>query len=155
MIMEVLVAKDAQQDTSGVHLWLVLRKAYVAWQAQAERSIESLGMCYSDFVILECLLNKGALPVNTIGQIVSLTSGSITTAVDRLQTRGLVERQDSSHDRRIKMVALTSDGKKLIRTAFQKHERDMNLLADELSENERTALLKLLKKFGTLAIDNY
>lgn len=143
--------RDTNNEPSGTHLWLVLRKAFAAWQAQAETSIESLGMCYSDFVILECLLHKGSLPVNTIGQTISLTSGAITTAVDRLQSRGLVERKDSPTDRRLKIVCLTVDGKKLIKAAFQKHERDMESLAASLSPTERATLVRLLKKFGMLA----
>jgi MarR family 2-MHQ and catechol resistance regulon transcriptional repressor len=143
--------RESNSDTAGTHLWLVLRKAFTAWQAQAEASIESLGMCYSDFVILECLLHKGSLPVNTIGQIVSLTSGAATTAIDRLQSRALVERHDSPTDRRLKIVSLTPEGKKLIKTAFQKHERDLESVASSLSQSERATLIKLLKKFGKLA----
>ena len=39
----------------------------------------------SDFAVLEALLHKGAQPVNVIGKRVFLTSGSITTAIDRLE----------------------------------------------------------------------
>lgn len=138
-------------DTSGIHLWLVLWKAYDACQAEAQRSIEGLGMCYSDFAVLECLLNKGPLPVNAVGQKVSLTSGSITTAVDRLESRGLVERTNSELDRRAKVVSLTSEGKQVIKQAFKNHERDMESLAAMLSSSERQQLLKLLKKFGKSA----
>jgi MarR family transcriptional regulator, 2-MHQ and catechol-resistance regulon repressor len=138
-------------DTTGTHLWLVIWKAYAACQSAAQSSIENLGMCYSDFAVLECLLHKGPLPVNTIGQKVSLTSGSITTAVDRLADRGLVERQDSKTDRRAKIVVLTAEGRKLIKPAFQKHERDMERIADSLTVSERQALLKLAKKFGLAA----
>lgn len=35
--------------------------------------------------VLEALLHKGPLPVNALGEKVLLTSGSITTAVDRLE----------------------------------------------------------------------
>lgn len=35
----------------------------------------------SDFRVLEVLLHKGVLPVNTIGPIVNLTCGSISVAV--------------------------------------------------------------------------
>jgi MarR family transcriptional regulator, 2-MHQ and catechol-resistance regulon repressor len=39
--------------------------------------------------VLEVLLNKGSLPVNTVGPIVDLTLGSISIAVDRLVAKGL------------------------------------------------------------------
>ncbi len=140
-------------DTRGVHLWLLLWKAYDACHAQALRSIDTLGMCYSDFAVLECLLHKGSLPVNTIGQKISLTSGSITTAVDRLERRGLVERFNSETDRRARLVKLTTEGKKLIKEAFSKHERDMEEVADTLTITERQTLVRLMKKLGKSAAE--
>ena len=77
-------------DSSGVHLWVVLWKAYDSLRAHAHRNIAELKLGLSDFAVLEVLLHKGPLPVNSIGVRVRLTSGSITTAVDRLEQRGLV-----------------------------------------------------------------
>jgi MarR family 2-MHQ and catechol resistance regulon transcriptional repressor len=53
------------------------------------------GIDDTDFRILEVLLNKGSLPVNKIGPKVNLTLGSISTAVDRLVERDLVNRAES------------------------------------------------------------
>lgn len=72
---------------SGVHVFLVLWKAASAVQSYAEASVSDLEMCGSDFAVLEALLHKGPLPVNEIGKKVLLTSGSMTVAVDRLETR--------------------------------------------------------------------
>jgi MarR family len=51
--------------------------------------------------VLEALLHKGPLPVNTIGPKVHRTPGSISVAVDRLLEKGLVSRAESSEDRRV------------------------------------------------------
>src|SRR2546430_13116923 len=85
---------------SGVHVFLVLWKAARAVEAYAEKSVVELELCGSDFAVLEALLHKGPLPVNEIGRKVLLTSGSITVAVDRLETKKLVERRSSGTDRR-------------------------------------------------------
>src|SRR6516225_1705661 len=95
------------EDSSGVHVWLVLWKTSRAVERRAEQSIERLDICRSDFGVLEALLHKGPLPVNEIGKKVLLTSGSITTAVDRLELKRLVERKDSPDDRRARIVHLT------------------------------------------------
>src|SRR5450631_3928675 len=79
-------------ETTGVHLWLVLWKAYQALLCHAERHIHSLGLGFSDFAVLEVLLHKGPAPVNMIGKLVHLTSGSITAAIDRLERKSLVAR---------------------------------------------------------------
>ena len=79
---------DAPSKNSGVHLWLVLMKAHRALARHASKSIEPSGLGQSDFAVLEVLLSKGPQKVNDIGRRVDLTSGSIPTAIDRLEARG-------------------------------------------------------------------
>jgi MarR family 2-MHQ and catechol resistance regulon transcriptional repressor len=106
-------------------------------------------MCGSDFAVLEALLHKGPLPINEIGKKVLLTSGSITVAVDRLESKSLVERRASGTDRRAKIVHLTKDGRKLIARVYADHAEDMEqLAAASLSKAERETLIRLLKKIG-------
>src|SRR5437879_5524084 len=134
---------------SGVHVFLVLWKASRAAQAYAEKSILELEMCGSDFAVLEALLHKGPLPVNEIGKKVLLTSGSITIAVDRLETKGFVERRAHSTDRRARIVHLTKAGRKVITRAYADHAADMERLASaSLTREERQMLIRLLKKIG-------
>ncbi len=144
--MKILDAK--QKPPSGVHVWLVLWKTTRAVEVRATRSIEALGLCGSDFGVLEALLHKGPLPVNVLGRKVLLTSGSITTAVDRLEQRGLVERRPDAEDRRARVVHLTPEGRKLIRKAFAGHTADMERAVDVLAPRERLTLVGLLKKLG-------
>src|SRR3989475_10489774 len=109
---------------SGVHVFLVLWKAARALEAYAEKSISELEMCGSDFAVLEALLHKGPLPINEIGKKVLLTSGSITVAVDRLGTKGVVERRAHGTDRRARVVHLTKAGRKLIMRVYADHAAD-------------------------------
>jgi len=138
-------------DTSGTHLWLVLMKAQRTLARHAKRSIEGLELCFSDFVILELLLHRGPQPVNAIGRRIELTSGAITTAVDRLEARGLVERTHDAQDRRVRTVSLTKEGQSQITAAFEQHKRSMNRAASGLTSGERASLIALVKKLGTTA----
>jgi MarR family transcriptional regulator, 2-MHQ and catechol-resistance regulon repressor len=134
---------------TGVHVFLVLWKAARAAQAYAEKRVVELEMCGSDFAVLEALLHKGPLPINEIGKKVLLTSGSITVAVDRLETKGLVERRAHGTDRRARIVHLTKAGKKLITRVYADHAADMEKLASSsLTRAERKTLIDLLKKIG-------
>ena len=101
--------------------------------------------------MLEALLHKGPLPVNTIGPIVDLTPGSISVAVDRLVEKGLVSRVESAEDRRVRIVALTPCGKELIAGAFRKHSLQMKRVFSELSPEELRGLEVALKKVGKRA----
>ena len=133
------------------HVWLVMMKAMRALTRYAAAGIEETGLGLSDFGVLEVLLHKGPLPVNTIGPIVDLTPGSISIAVDRLFAKGLVTRVESTEDRRVRIVALTPRGKELIVSAFRKHSGQMKKVFSELSPKELCALEEALKKIGKRA----
>jgi MarR family transcriptional regulator, 2-MHQ and catechol-resistance regulon repressor len=133
------------------HVWLVMMKAMRALTRYAAAGIEETGLGLSDFGVLEVLLHKGPLPVNTIGPIVDLTPGSISTAVDRLVAKGLVSRIESTQDRRVRIVALSARGKDLIASAFRKHSEQMKRVFSELSPEELRGLEVVLKKVGMRA----
>jgi MarR family 2-MHQ and catechol resistance regulon transcriptional repressor len=133
------------------HVWLVMIKAMRALTRYGAAAIEDTGLGDSDFRVLEVLLHKGALPVNTIGPIVGLTPGSISIAVERLVEKGLVSRAESTEDRRVRIVALTPRGKDLIVPAFRKHVAQMRRVFSELSTDELRCLETALKKVGKRA----
>ncbi len=101
--------------------------------------------------MLEALLHKGPMPVSTLGAKVLLTSGSITTAVDRLERRGLVQRGGDATDRRARIVHLTTGGRKLIRKLFAEHEKAMEKAVSALEPEDRAILTRLLRKLGRSA----
>jgi MarR family 2-MHQ and catechol resistance regulon transcriptional repressor len=137
------------QDTSGVHIWLVLGKAFRALATRAGESLNLGGSSLGDseFRVLEVLLHKGTLPVNAIGPKVWLTPGSISVAVDRLEKKALVKRKNTK-DQRVRLVELTAKGRDLISKTFREHAAAMEEPARVLSTEERLMLLRLLKKLG-------
>src|SRR4030088_59208 len=142
-----LKRKSKRQDSAGVHVWLVLMKAFQALIPHAAGSIKRTALGDSDFRMLEVLLHKGPLPVNTIGPKVWLTPGSISVAVDRLEKKALVKRKNTD-DRRGRLVELTAKGRALITKTFREHAAAMEEHAGLLSKEERLILLRLLKKLG-------
>src|SRR5262245_3774269 len=128
-------------------------KAHRTLKRHAERSIEALDMCLSDFAILEALLHKGPQSVRDLGRRIDLTSGSMTTAIDRLEMRGLVTRVDHTTDRRAWVIHLTPEGRTLISKVFAGHEQAMERAMRGLSKSERATLTGLLKRLGTTAAE--
>lgn len=138
-------------EQSAIHTWLVLMKAHRTLTRHATRSIQALEMCLSDFAILEALLHKGPQSVRELGRRIELTSGSMTTAIDRLETRRLVARADHATDRRAWVIHLTPTGEALISKVFAGHRDAMERAMRGLSKAERATLTDLLKRLGTTA----
>jgi MarR family transcriptional regulator, 2-MHQ and catechol-resistance regulon repressor len=136
------------QNTNATHVFLVLWKAYRAIFAKSNESRKHLGLCDSDFRVLEVLLHKGPLPVNVIGDKVELTTGSITTAVDRMEAKWLVVRKNHPEDRRIRLVELTVKGRRFMEKAYAQHSTEMEKAMSGFSREDRAVLVELLKRLG-------
>jgi len=144
---------NGKENTDGTHVFLIVWKTYRALLARAEASIKRIDLCDSDFRVLEALLHKGPLPVNVIGQKVDLTTGSITSAIDRLEEKLLVVRRNHPEDRRIRIVELTTRGRRLIEKAYAQHRLDMEDAVQGLSREERLIVITLLKRLGKASED--
>jgi MarR family 2-MHQ and catechol resistance regulon transcriptional repressor len=129
---------------------LRLRRAF----AHAEQALAGLDrqllvphkLCASDLDILERLARKGTRPVNGLARRVGLTSGSMTSAVQRLRRRGLVQTRRDHEDKRIVFVSVTAEGKELAKRLSAGRAEVFGRVFGEWSERERSLLLNLLKR---------
>jgi MarR family 2-MHQ and catechol resistance regulon transcriptional repressor len=134
--------------TTAPHIRLILWKAAKAVEGVDRASIAGTGLQISEFQILEALLHKGPLPVNTLGEKVLLTSGSMTAAAMRLEKKGLVRRIQDPSDKRIFNVHLTGTGRQVIEQAYARHAANLEQAVAVLTPGERDEMVRLLKKLG-------
>jgi MarR family 2-MHQ and catechol resistance regulon transcriptional repressor len=113
----------------------------------ARRSMAEAGLGASDFGLLEALLHLGPLSPSALAEKVRLTSGTITAALDRLESRGLIERALSTDDRRARIIDLTEHGREVIQPAYEAHARDLQrVIGRALTAPERSQLFALLRQ---------
>jgi MarR family 2-MHQ and catechol resistance regulon transcriptional repressor len=133
---------------SGARIRLIMGRAAKAIDTADRTSIAETGLNVSDFSILEALLHKGPLQINTIGEKVLLSSGSMTAAANRLEKKGLVKRIQDPSDGRCFYLHLTKPGRQLIKRVFERHSTNLEKIAGILTTEERGELVRLLKKIG-------
>ena len=138
-------------DLNAAKLLFVLARASASIGTYIERTFGQQGFCLTDFMILEALLHKGPLTISAIGEKVALASASMTSAIDRLEERGLVRRSLNAEDRRVRLVGLSCEGRRLIERIFAQHLEDMEAIAQDISQEERHLLYAALKKIGFAA----
>jgi MarR family 2-MHQ and catechol resistance regulon transcriptional repressor len=129
-------------------LWVVLARCHHALSQLVERDIAGLGLCITDFMVLEALLHKGPLTVSEIQAKVLLASGSMTAAVDRLESRGLALRKATAEDRRVRRIELTPAGRSLIAEVFAAHASRLEDAMAVLDAEEKQHVYDGLKKLG-------
>src|SRR5271168_1229242 len=117
--------KSVPGTLEAPRLWLILARAYGSIANYVERSFGERGFCLTDFMILEGLLHKGPLTISAIGEKLLLASASMTSAIDRLEQRGLVRRTSSTEDRRVRLIELTREGRVFITRLYAHHVEDL------------------------------
>ena len=133
--------------------FVVLMKSSKAVQDQIKKDIDSYGMRTSDFTVLEALYHKGRQTVKQISDAVLINTGSITYVIDKLETKGFLERSDCKEDRRVVYIQITDQGKKFMDEIFPKHQLVIEEIFSDLSLEEKEYLIELLKRVGKKQIN--
>ncbi|GAC1647305.1 MAG: hypothetical protein NVS4B3_01130 [Gemmatimonadaceae bacterium] len=145
-------ASHAGRDRA-LKLWVILARAYAALARHAEANVAASELTIAEFGILEALYHKGPLLLGDVQRKVLVTSGGVTYLIDRLATRGLVERRDCPQDRRARYAALTPTGETLIERIFPSHGRAIERAVASLSAAEQTHATALLRTLGRAAAE--
>ncbi|WP_416961395.1 MarR family winged helix-turn-helix transcriptional regulator [Streptomyces sp. Agncl-13] len=91
------------------------------------------------------LLSLEPLPMRKLARKLKCEPSNVTGIVDRLETRGLVERRPDPADRRVKLAAATDEGRRVARSLRESLRFAREPLAG-LSDEERLALRGLLRR---------
>ncbi|MET7568659.1 MarR family transcriptional regulator [Streptomyces sp. NPDC005492] len=91
------------------------------------------------------LLSLEPLPMRKLAQKLKCEPSNVTGIVDRMETRGLVERRPDPADRRVKLAAATEEGRRMARSLRESLRFAREPLAG-LSDEERLALRGLLRR---------
>lgn len=137
----------------ALKLWIILSRTFAAVQEHAERDVARHGLTIAEFAILEVLYHKGPLLLGEVQRLVLVSSGGVTYLVDRLEKKGLVERQECPEDRRARYAVLTADGEALIAGIFPRHAESIARAVSGLSEDEQRIAVALLRKLGHSAAE--
>ena len=84
------------------------------------------------------------LPMGRLADVLSCDASNVTGLVDRLETRGLIRREQSAEDRRVKVLHLTPAGSR-VRAQLLRRMTGRSLPLSRLSLDEQRTLVKILE----------
>ncbi|HEU0200901.1 MAG TPA: MarR family winged helix-turn-helix transcriptional regulator [Burkholderiaceae bacterium] len=99
-----------------------------------------------EFTVLQLLLANDDVTQSQLARTLAMSAPNVTTLLDRLGARDLVERERSENDRRAQHVRLTSAGRALARKTQQLSQTMEDEALAHLSHAERAMLVELLEK---------
>jgi len=91
--------------------------------------------------------------VSDVGTQLGITNAAASQMVDKLVHQKLVERTEAEHDRRVKQLTLTAQGRALIEESFNARLGWADALAEALPAERRAAVIDAMQVMLTAAED--
>jgi DNA-binding MarR family transcriptional regulator len=110
----------------------------------AERMIQ--GLTPTQWAALAKLHERGPLSQNLLGRLTAMDAATIKGVADRLTARGFIAGESDPTDGRRLQLALTSEGRAVVRRAVALALAITEETLAALSPNERKSLIRLLDK---------
>ncbi|QIT55369.1 MarR family transcriptional regulator [Aquisalimonas sp. 2447] len=137
---------DAAAKPKYMRLLRELVQAYQAFEAYTMPHIKSWGLTPAQFDVIATLGNTEGMTFRELGERTLIYKTTLTSVVDRLQERGLVERRPSTTDRRSTLAVLTPEGDALFQEAFNDHAEHLRRRLERLSEDEMEEAITQLRR---------
>ncbi|BCR05849.1 MarR family transcriptional regulator [Desulfuromonas versatilis] len=138
----------SKEERLAMDAYVKLMRAAETVSSSTHRHLAEVDLTPSQFGVLEALYHLGSMCQRDLGRKILKSSGNITTVIDNLEKRGLVQRRREQSDRRFISIHLLPGGKELIQTIFPRH---MAGIADKLSvlpKEEQVELARICRKLG-------
>ena len=94
-------------------LCFAVYSASLAFNKVYKKSLQRLGVTYSQYLVLLVLWQKDNVTVSEIGEKLFLNSATLTPLLKRLEGMNIITRERSTEDERQVMIELTKSGKDL------------------------------------------
>lgn len=125
-------------------IWAGFLQSHAALARELDADLRTAhGVPLTDFEILLWLANRPCegMRMTALADTVLLSPSGLSRAIERLETRGLVERIPCTEDRRGAYAALTESGSDLVRTAGRTHAAGIRRRFLDRLTSEETRLL--------------
>src|SRR5882762_10428870 len=124
--------------------WQLLMKFFFAQREHLPSSQADVDLSPVQCHVLHLLEPGRPLPMSRLADTLSCDASNVTGLVDRLESRGLVQRQASAQDRRVRVLQLTPTGTR-IRAQVLRRMSGRSLPLSKLSIGRQRTLVKLLE----------
>ena len=127
-----------------------LVSAYQAFERYSAPDLRSMGLTMTQFDVIATLGNQPPMTCKELGEKTLVTKGTLTGVLERLESKGLLERKLNPEDARSQMIGLTIEGQKLFEKVFPAHLQHLGKAFNQLSTKELADLSNALQTLTTV-----
>ena len=117
-------------------------------EEQAVREEKYKNITTNDMRVIEAIGVGRPKNMTAVAKELGVTTGTLTIAVNSLVKKGLADRVRSEEDRRVVLVSLSQKGVEIFKQHQQFHEKMINGVVEQLTEEEKVVLEKALKNLN-------
>jgi len=122
-----------------------------AWRAALERYLKSCGITPAGWNAVAAVAGAQQAPSQRqLAEQLGVDGATLVATIDRLVAAGLVERMPSQHDRRVKLVVLTAQGKALALQVGQQSALLRRAIAERIDAGRIAAASDVLEELQTI-----
>lgn len=129
---------------------IAIRKIFRATSLQSRRLSRTVGLTAPQLLLLQTVKNLGDVPISALSAELSLSQATVTSIIDRLEARGLVQRRRSESDRRVVHTSLTADGEALLEAAPTALQESFGRRFQQLDDWEKTYIISALQRVAAM-----
>ena len=138
------MAAMRRSEHDACRAWQLLMKFFFAQREHLPSSEGEFDLSPIQCHVLHLIEPGRPLPMSRLAETLSCDASNVTGLVDRLESRGLVRRQPSPEDRRVKALQLTPRGARMRAQLLRRMAR-RSLPLSRLSRDKRRTLVKILE----------
>ncbi|HEX5746373.1 MAG TPA: MarR family transcriptional regulator [Archangium sp.] len=140
--------KGSAREVRALDTFVKLTRAMETLGAQLQRHLASLEITPPQLAVLEALLHVGPMSQSELGRKLLRSNPNMTALLDNLERGNWIHRERSPEDRRVVVVSLTPEGRRVIERVFPAHAAHVAALMGALTAEEQETLGALCKKLG-------
>lgn len=123
-------------------------------EEQAVRTEEYKDVTVNDMHVIEAIGIEEQKNMTTVAKTLHVTTGTLTISINSLVKKNYVKRVRSEEDRRVVLVSLTPKGKKAFLHHKQFHDKLIQKIVEQLSDEEKHVLEKALHHINQVFLSN-
>lgn len=140
--------KGSAREARALDTFIKLTRATETLGGQLQRHLASLEITPPQLAVLEALLHVGPMSQSELGRKLLRSNPNMTALLDNLERSKWIQRERSPEDRRVVVVSLTPEGRRVIERVFPAHAAHVTALMAALTAEEQETLGALCKKLG-------
>jgi DNA-binding MarR family transcriptional regulator len=134
--------RDAGAQDPAAEAWALLQRIFHAQRPNFMGVYREYDLVPPHWIALQAL--EEPMPMGELAKVLVCDSSNVTWITDRLEDRGLVERRAAPHDRRVKLLVLTPEGRRVRQEIQARLSEPPPAVKELLSREEQRTLRNIL-----------